>query len=129
MTSIVLFVHILGSGGTIVWVMLLSTIFLRAKYRLIHFAGVGICPLGIGALAYTDIHNGKSQEEVCVCVRACVCMYVSVCLCLFVCICVCMHACMGACMRVCACMYVYAHIPNVCMCVYTYVPFIGVLNF
>ena len=75
MTSIVLFVQILGSGGTIVWVMLLSTIFLRAKYRLIHFAGVGVCLLGIGALAYTDIHNGKSQEGVCMCVCVRVCMY------------------------------------------------------
>ena len=54
--------QILGSGGTIVWVMLLSTVFLRAKYRLIHFAGVSICLLGIGVLAYADIHNGKSLE-------------------------------------------------------------------
>ena len=56
------FVQLLGSGGTIVWVMFLSTIVLSAKYRLIHFAGVGICLLGIGALVYADIHNGKSQE-------------------------------------------------------------------
>ena len=66
-----LFVQILGSGGTIVWVMLLSTVALRTKYRLLHFAGVVICLLGIGALAYADIHSGKSHEgnRVCLCVN------------------------------------------------------------
>ena len=54
--------QILGSGGTIVWVVLLSTVVLKAKYQLIHFAGVGVCLLGIGALAYADIHSGKSYE-------------------------------------------------------------------
>ena len=50
------------------WVMLLSTVALRTKYRLIHFAAVVMCLLGIGALAYADIHSGKSHEGNCVCV-------------------------------------------------------------
>ena len=44
--------------------MFLSTIVLSAKYRLIHFAGVGLCLLGIGTLVYADIHNGISQEGI-----------------------------------------------------------------
>ena len=89
--------QILGSGGTIVWVMLLSTVFLRAKYQLIHFAGVSICLLGIGVLAYADIHNGKSLEGrillyVYVCyISMCLCKYEGTCVCRYVCIYVCRY--------------------------------------
>ena len=75
-----LFVQILGSGGTIVWVMLLSTVVLRTKYRLMHFAGVVMCLLGIGALAYADIHSGKVHEGNCVCVYIYI-MNIRICMC------------------------------------------------
>ena len=88
------------------WVMLLSTIFLRAKYRLIHFAGVGICLLGIGVLAYADIQNRKSLEGrmlLYVYIRMYVC-YVSTCLCRYISV----HLCVG--------MYIFMYV-YMCMCV------------
>ena len=54
--------QILGSGGTIIWVMLLSVVFLKVKYHLLHIAGAGVCLLGIGTLAYADISSGKSNN-------------------------------------------------------------------
>ena len=54
--------QILGSGGTIIWVMLLSVVFLKVKYQLRHIAGAGVCLLGIGTLAYADISSGKSNN-------------------------------------------------------------------
>ncbi|XP_065908175.1 solute carrier family 35 member F2-like [Dysidea avara] len=55
-------IQILGSGGTIIWVMLLSVVFLKVKYQLLHIAGAGVCLLGIAALAYADITSGKSNK-------------------------------------------------------------------
>ena len=42
--------------------MLLSVVFLKVKYQLLHIAGAGVCLLGISALAYADITSGKSNK-------------------------------------------------------------------
>jgi len=60
-----LYPQILGSGGTIIWVMLLSVVFLKVKYQLLHIAGAGVCLLGIATLAYADITSGKSNKGAC----------------------------------------------------------------
>ena len=44
--------------------MLLSVVFLKVKYQLLHIAGAGVCLLGIATLAYADIASGKSNKGV-----------------------------------------------------------------
>jgi len=45
-------------------VMLLSVVFLKVKYQLLHIAGASVCLLGIATLAYADIASGKSNKGV-----------------------------------------------------------------
>nr|XP_006814170.1 PREDICTED: LOW QUALITY PROTEIN: solute carrier family 35 member F2-like [Saccoglossus kowalevskii] len=47
---------------TIPVVILLSYTVLRVRYRIYHFAGVGICLLGVGALVGADVYAGRSHS-------------------------------------------------------------------
>ncbi|XP_070568701.1 solute carrier family 35 member F2-like [Ptychodera flava] len=46
---------------TIPVVLLLSFIVLRVRYRWLHYVGVGICLIGVGALVGSDIYAGRSH--------------------------------------------------------------------
>ncbi|ELU05103.1 hypothetical protein CAPTEDRAFT_143259 [Capitella teleta] len=48
---------------TIPTVLLLSWLFLRARYKLIHFGGVALCLLGVGALVLADVFVGKNSSN------------------------------------------------------------------
>lgn len=48
---------------TIPVVLFLSWIFLVARYRWLHFGGVALCLLGVGALVLADVLVGKNSSE------------------------------------------------------------------
>lgn len=48
--------------------MLLSWMFLKTRYRLVHFVAVAVCLLGVGAMVGADIVAGREQgscEDLC----------------------------------------------------------------
>lgn len=48
--------------------MLLSWMFLKTRYRLVHFVAVAVCLLGVGTMVGADIVAGREQgscEDLC----------------------------------------------------------------
>lgn len=41
--------------------MLLSRLFLKTRYRLVHFVAVAVCLLGVGAMVGADILAGRNE--------------------------------------------------------------------
>ena len=56
--------------SSVITVFILSYIFLRAGYKLLHLGGAGVCLLGMLGLVLTDVLVGKNTNEgIFVCVK------------------------------------------------------------